>query len=62
MFWCFDQINLEYYVVEIFNVFYDVALNLKLCSNVIITLHSLDPKLVKMTLGYGTSHTFTFEC
>jgi hypothetical protein len=22
-----------------------------------ITLHSLDPKLVKMTVGYGTSHT-----
>jgi hypothetical protein len=23
----------------------------------LITLHSLDPKLVKMTAGYGTSHT-----
>jgi hypothetical protein len=34
----------------------EMRIDLRLC---LITLHSLDPKLVKMTVGCGISHTDT---
>jgi hypothetical protein len=55
-----DQYLLPMFIVTIYTSFsIGLKQSLLMSEFILITLHSMDPKLVRMTVGCGISHTIT---